>query len=73
MRRKQNHAQPMGAYLGGWKNLTLSRYAMYTRFLFGCGQSEPYSCRCMPQKHTSTPSIFWKQKMALWWYTKDSG
>lgn len=36
------------------------------------GQSEPYSCTCIPKKHTSTPSISSKAKSALVRYGKDS-
>lgn len=40
--------------------------------VFGGGQSEPYSCTCIPKKHTSTPSISSKAKSALVRYGKDS-
>lgn len=36
-----------------------------TDLVFGKGHSEPYSCTCMPKKHTSTPSISSKAKSAL--------
>lgn len=36
-----------------------------TDLVFGNGHSEPYSCTCMPKKHTSTPSISSKAKSAL--------
>lgn len=36
-----------------------------TDLVFGKGHSEPYSCTCIPKKHTSTPSISSKAKSAL--------
>ena len=33
--------------------------------VLGAGQSEPYSCTCIPKKQTSTPSISSKTKRAL--------
>ena len=33
--------------------------------VFGAWQSEPYSCTCIPKKHTSTPSISSKANRAL--------
>lgn len=45
---------------------------MYTLLWLGGGQSEPYSCTCMPKKHTSVPSMSSNAKRAFNLYGKDS-
>ena len=42
---------------------TLYTHTLY--LVFGAWQSEPYSCTCIPKKHTSTPSISSKANRAL--------
>mmetsp|Transcript_27548 Transcript_27548/g.69734 ORF Transcript_27548/g.69734 Transcript_27548/m.69734 type:complete len:213 (-) Transcript_27548:2346-2984(-) len=38
---------------------------MYTRFVLGSGQSEPYSCTYMAKKQISCPCTRWKARMHL--------
>lgn len=52
--------------------LTCTQEEVEDYLVFGGGQSEPYSCTCIPKKHTSTPSISSKAKSALVRYGKDS-
>lgn len=41
--------------------------------VFGIEHSEPYSCTCIPKKHTSVPSISSKANIAFALYGNESG